>query len=46
MLDLAVEAIAYLVNVGVSFLSDGTWKTAGNSLTQYYWQVSGRWKHA
>jgi hypothetical protein len=38
MLEITVAAIAYVVNIGVSFLSEGTWKTAGNSIAQLYWQ--------
>lgn len=47
MLDTVVSAIAYVVNVGVSFLSDGTWKTAGYSVTQFYaYLAADRGKHA
>jgi hypothetical protein len=46
MLELMVAAIAYAVNIGIGFLSEGMWKTAGNSLAQFYWHVADRRNHA
>ncbi|MFL6446224.1 MAG: hypothetical protein ACJ746_00755 [Bryobacteraceae bacterium] len=32
-----VGIISVVVNVGVSFMTDGNWKTAGTGLAQFYW---------
>jgi hypothetical protein len=32
-----VGIVSMMVNVGVSFMTDGNWKTAGTGLTQFYW---------
>ena len=37
MVTLLVSAIATLINVVVSFSTDGNWKTAGLAVTQPYW---------
>jgi hypothetical protein len=40
MLDILIGAVAYVINITVAFMSDGMWKTAGNSITHFYWQVA------
>jgi len=32
-----VGIVSVVVNVTVSFMSDGNWKTAGSGLAQFYW---------
>lgn len=32
-----VEIISMVINVAVSFMTDGNWKTAGTGLAQLYW---------
>ncbi len=32
-----VGIVSIVVNVTVSFMTDGTWKTAGSGLAQVYW---------
>ena len=40
MFDILVAGIAYVVNITVGFMSDGMWKTAGNSLTHFCLQLA------
>ena len=37
-----VGIVSVVVNVGVSFMTDGSWKTAGSGLAQFYWNRSQR----
>ncbi len=38
-----VGIVSIVVNVAVSFMTDGNWKTAGTGLTQFYWDhLNGR----
>jgi hypothetical protein len=37
-----VGIVSVVVNVGVSFMTDGTWKTAGSGLAQFYWNHTNR----
>lgn len=34
--------VSVVVNVGVSFMTDGNWKTAGTGLAQFYWNHANR----
>jgi len=40
MLNILIAAIAYAVNVAVAFMSDGMWKTAGHTVTQFWLQLA------
>ena len=35
-----IAVIAYCVNVAVGVMTDGNWKTAGNSLAHFYWRLA------
>jgi hypothetical protein len=40
-----VGIVSVVVNVGVSFMTDGNWKTAGTGLAQFYWKRTKRARH-
>jgi len=40
-----VGIVSVVVNVGVSFMTDGNWKTAGTGLAQFYWNRTNRSEH-
>jgi hypothetical protein len=43
LMAILVGIVSIVVNVAVSFMTDGNWKTAGTGLTQIYWDhVNGR----
>jgi hypothetical protein len=37
MLDVLVASMAYAVDLILSFVTDGHWKTAGSGLAYLYW---------
>jgi hypothetical protein len=37
MLDVLVAGVAYAVDLILSFMTDGYWKTAGSGLAYLYW---------
>jgi hypothetical protein len=37
MLDVLVATVAYGVDLMMSFMTDGYWKTAGSGLAYFYW---------
>jgi hypothetical protein len=37
MLDVLVAGVAYAVDLILSFMTDGYWKTAGSGLAYFYW---------
>jgi hypothetical protein len=39
-----VGIVSLVINVAVSFMSDGNWKTAGTGLAQLYWNRTNRSK--
>jgi hypothetical protein len=40
-----VGIVSIVVNVAVSFMTDGNWKTAGTGLTQFYWNRAHQRHH-
>jgi hypothetical protein len=37
MLNAVITSLAFVLNVAVSFISNGDWQTAGSGLAAFYW---------
>lgn len=37
MLNVVVTSVAVIVNVAVSFMTNGDWQTAGSGFAAFYW---------
>lgn len=46
MLNALVTWVAFLLNVGVSFMTNGDWQTAGSGLAGLYWNNIGEPRRA